>query len=131
MAKAGFYLGITRYFTFGFLAGHDGLVSMTCLTLDYLLSVYFYQRILVIACCLSIQYGCTAADIAWINSIGNLGGFIGPEIMGRVRIATDPNEAALMTLSAVEKQDEQVSGRFNHPSQGVTSSRRACYCAGR
>jgi MFS transporter, ACS family, tartrate transporter len=29
-----------------------------------------------------------AAGIAWINSIGNLGGYVGPEVIGRIRTAT-------------------------------------------
>jgi ACS family tartrate transporter-like MFS transporter len=40
-----------------------------------------------------------AGGIAWINSIGNLGGFIGPTIVGQVRTATGSYSWALFTLS--------------------------------
>jgi ACS family tartrate transporter-like MFS transporter len=40
-----------------------------------------------------------AGGIAWINSIGNLGGFIGPAIVGQVRTATGSYSHALFALS--------------------------------
>jgi ACS family tartrate transporter-like MFS transporter len=40
-----------------------------------------------------------AGGIAWINSVGNLGGFIGPAIVGQVRTATGSYSGALLTLS--------------------------------
>jgi MFS transporter, ACS family, tartrate transporter len=40
-----------------------------------------------------------AAGIAWINSVGNLGGFIGPYIVGKVRTVTGSYSVALFTLS--------------------------------
>jgi len=42
-----------------------------------------------------------AAGIAWINSIGNLGGFFGPELIGRVRTATDSSEMAFFVLTGI------------------------------
>jgi len=42
-----------------------------------------------------------AAGIAWINSLGNLGGYVGPEVLGRVRTATDSSEAAFFALCAM------------------------------
>lgn len=42
-----------------------------------------------------------AAGIAWINSIGNLGGHFGPDLIGRVRTATGSSAAAFLTLSAL------------------------------
>lgn len=42
-----------------------------------------------------------AAGIAWINSIGNLGGHFGPDLIGRVRMATGSSAAAFLTLSAL------------------------------
>jgi len=42
-----------------------------------------------------------AVGIAWINSIGNLGGFFGPELMGRVRTATNSTEAAFFVLAGL------------------------------
>jgi D-galactonate transporter len=43
-----------------------------------------------------------AAGIAWINSVGNLGGQFGPALIGRIRQATGgSSEAAFYTLAAV------------------------------
>ncbi len=42
-----------------------------------------------------------AGGIAWINSVGNLGGFIGPAIVGQVRTATGSYSIALFSLSGV------------------------------
>jgi len=41
-----------------------------------------------------------AASIAWINSLGNLGGFFGPSIVGWVRDATGSYAGGLYALSA-------------------------------
>jgi predicted MFS family arabinose efflux permease len=42
-----------------------------------------------------------AAGIAWINSVGNLGGQFGPDIIGRVRDANGGSDtAAFMVLAA-------------------------------
>ncbi len=40
-----------------------------------------------------------AAGIAWINSVGNLGGHFGPELIGHIRKATNANEAAFYVLA--------------------------------
>ena len=40
-----------------------------------------------------------SAGIAWINSIGNLGGFVSPMLVGRIRDATHSNSAALICLA--------------------------------
>jgi hypothetical protein len=43
-----------------------------------------------------------AAGIAWINSVGNLGGHFGPDLIGRIRTATGgASEAAFYTLAGV------------------------------
>jgi len=41
-----------------------------------------------------------AAGIAWINSVGNLGGHFGPDLIGRIRTATNSTEAAFFALAA-------------------------------
>jgi MFS transporter, ACS family, tartrate transporter len=41
-----------------------------------------------------------AASFAWINSIGNLGGFLGPSIVGWVKDSTGSFSAALYVLAA-------------------------------
>lgn len=42
-----------------------------------------------------------AAGIAWINSIGNLGGHFGPDLIGRVRMATGSSAVAFVLLAAL------------------------------
>jgi nitrate/nitrite transporter NarK len=42
-----------------------------------------------------------AAGIAWINSIGNLGGHFGPDMIGRIRTATNSTESAFYALAAI------------------------------
>lgn len=82
------------------LVGHSAVPSIICLTMvtTGLLSaiVTFW----------SIPAGflsgtAAAAGIAWINSLGNLGGFFGPELIGRVRTATDSTELAFFTLAGI------------------------------
>jgi ACS family tartrate transporter-like MFS transporter len=41
-----------------------------------------------------------AAGIAMINAIGNLGGFVGPSIMGFLRKGTDSYDAGLLLIAA-------------------------------
>jgi len=40
-----------------------------------------------------------AAGIAWINSVGNLGGYAGPAVMGKIRDMTGSQTLALLTLA--------------------------------
>jgi nitrate/nitrite transporter NarK len=43
-----------------------------------------------------------AAGIAWINSVGNLGGYFGPDLIGTIRTAAGGATApAFFTLAAV------------------------------
>ncbi|MCW5623767.1 MAG: MFS transporter [Burkholderiales bacterium] len=42
-----------------------------------------------------------AAGIAWVNSVGNLGGHFGPDLIGRIRAATNSSEWAFITLAAI------------------------------
>lgn len=42
-----------------------------------------------------------AAGIAWINSVGNLGGYFGPDMIGRIRTATDSTAIAFFALAAI------------------------------
>jgi MFS family permease len=43
-----------------------------------------------------------AAGIAWINALGNLGGYVGPDLIGKIRTAAHgAAEAAFFTLAAV------------------------------
>jgi D-galactonate transporter len=42
-----------------------------------------------------------AAGIAWINSVGNLGGHFGPDLIGRIRTATNSSESAFFALAGM------------------------------
>lgn len=48
-----------------------------------------------------LQRSAAAAGIAWINSIGNLGGHFGPDLIGRVRAATGGTTGAFLALGAL------------------------------
>lgn len=48
-----------------------------------------------------LQHTAAAAGIAWINSVGGLGGHFGPDLIGRVRTATGSASAALFTLAGL------------------------------
>ena len=48
-----------------------------------------------------LRQSAAAAGIAWINSVGNLGGHFGPDLIGRVRDATGSSGGAFLSLAAV------------------------------
>jgi len=50
-----------------------------------------------------------AASIAWINSIGNLGGFLGPSIVGWVKDSTGSFSAGLYSLAAFALMSAVIS----------------------
>ena len=55
-----------------------------------------------------------AASIAWINSLGNLGGFFGPSIVGWVRDATGSFAGGLYALAAFALMSAVVSAAWLH-----------------
>jgi ACS family tartrate transporter-like MFS transporter len=55
-----------------------------------------------------------AASIAWINSLGNLGGFFGPSIVGWVRDATGSFAGGLYALAAFALMSVVVSAAWLH-----------------
>ena len=55
-----------------------------------------------------------AASIAWINSLGNLGGFFGPSIVGWVKDATDSFAGGLYALAAFALMAAVVSALWLH-----------------
>ncbi len=82
------------------LAGHARIPSMIFLTMitSGLLSALAVFWSLPVA---FLSGTAAAAGIAWINSVGNLGGFFGPDLIGRIRTATDSNEMAFFAMSAL------------------------------
>jgi MFS family permease len=82
------------------LAGHSPVLSIFCLTLitsGLLASVAVFWSLPAAF----LSGTAAAAGIAWINSLGNLGGFFGPELIGRVRTATDSTEIAFFMLAGI------------------------------
>jgi ACS family tartrate transporter-like MFS transporter len=65
-----------------------------------------------------------AAGIAWINSLGNLGGFFGPSIVGWVREATDSFAGGLYALAGFALMSAVVAGFWLHIPRRVTAPRR-------
>jgi len=79
------------------VVGHAAWPSMICLTLitsGLLTAVSVFWSIPAAF----LSGTAAAAGIAWINSLGNLGGFFGPELIGRVRTAADSTESAFFIL---------------------------------
>lgn len=48
-----------------------------------------------------LRQSAAAAGIAWINSVGNLGGHFGPDLIGRVRTATDSSAMAFVLIAVI------------------------------
>ena len=65
-----------------------------------------------------------ATGIAWINSVGNLGGHFGPDLIGRVRTATGSSAAAFLTLAVLGVSGALVVARVTRetPSGGTRKS---------
>ncbi len=82
------------------LASHDPIVSIICLTLVTagLLSG------LAVFWSLPVQFlagTAAAAGIAWINSVGNLGGYVGPVLIGRLRMVSDSSLTVFGVIALV------------------------------
>jgi len=59
-----------------------------------------------------------AAGIAIINSIGNLGGFVGPYVIGLVRTSTGQFKGGLLLVSAALAVSGMVVLRVRLPAHG-------------
>jgi ACS family tartrate transporter-like MFS transporter len=62
-----------------------------------------------------------AASIAWVNSLGNLGGFFGPSIVGWVRNATGSFAGGLYALAAFALMAAVVSALWLHIPRRATA----------
>jgi len=81
------------------LVGHAPLPSIVCLALvtsGLLAEIAVFWSIPPAF----LSGTAAAAGIAGINSVGGLGGFIGPDLIGRIRTATDSADMAFYTLAA-------------------------------
>lgn len=81
-------------------AGHDAVVSIVALTLVTAGILSWVATFWSLPTAF-LSGTAAAAGIALINSIGNLGGHFGPDLIGRIRSATDSNEWAFITLACV------------------------------
>ena len=63
-----------------------------------------------------------AAGIAWINSVGNLGGQVGPDLIGRIRTATNSTEAAFFALAAIAFIGAMIILLLPRTQKAVTTS---------
>jgi len=78
------------------ISGVMGLVTLTFATIGIMCAFSTFWALPT-----AILSGAAAsAGIAWINSIGNLAGYVGPYVIGAVRDATHSMMWALMVLSA-------------------------------
>jgi MFS family permease len=99
-AASGLLLAIVGLLTLA-LVGHAAVASIVALTLVTvgLLSwvVTFWSLPTAF-----LSGTAAAAGIAWVNSVGNLGGHFGPDLIGRIRMATGgSSEAAFFALAGV------------------------------
>ena len=71
-----------------------------------------------------LRQSAAAAGIAWINSIGNLGGQFGPDLIGRIRTATGKTESAFVVLAifAVLGAVAMLVVTRNSPKADVTAA---------
>ncbi|MFN7511256.1 MAG: MFS transporter, partial [Betaproteobacteria bacterium] len=90
--------------------GHTVLPSLLALTLTATGVLVFVSSFWSIPTAF-LQQSAAAAGLAWINSIGNLGGQFGPDLIGRVREATGGSTGALLTLATLAVLGALVTAR--------------------
>jgi nitrate/nitrite transporter NarK len=70
-----------------------------------------------------LRQSAAAAGIAWINSIGNLGGHFGPDLIGRIRDASGSAESAFVALAILAASGALVTvvvTRAPTPARGLS-----------
>lgn len=82
------------------LVGHAPVPSVLALILISSGTLSFFATFWAVPTNL-LRASAAAAGIAWINSVGNLGGHFGPDLIGRVRAATGSTAGAFFTLAAI------------------------------
>jgi MFS transporter, ACS family, tartrate transporter len=65
-----------------------------------------------------------AAGIALVNSIGNLGGFVGPYLVGLMKDATGSTDGGLITLAAILVVGSVLATRMAHDPAVERAARR-------
>lgn len=82
------------------VVGHAPVLSVLSLTVITSGTLAFFATFWTVPTSV-LRQSAAAAGIAWINSVGNLGGHFGPDLIGRVRAATGSNGAAFVALAAI------------------------------
>ena len=82
------------------LVGHAAVLSVVALSLVSCGVLAFIATFWSIPTAF-LRGSAAAAGIALINSIGNLGGHFGPDLIGRIRTATNSSAGAFFALSAI------------------------------
>ena len=99
-AAGGLFVGIVGLIGLA-LVGHDPITSIIALSLVTVGILSWVATFWSLPTAF-LSGTAAAAGIAWINSVGNLGGHFGPDLIGRIRTATGgASEAAFYTLAAV------------------------------
>ncbi len=80
--------------------GHAPVLSVIALTVITTGTLSFFATFWAVPTDL-LRQPAAAAGIAWINSVGNLGGHFGPDLIGRVRAATGSTSGAFVSLAGV------------------------------
>lgn len=80
--------------------GHRQVLSVLALTVIATGTLSFFATFWTVPTSL-LRQSAAAAGIAWINSVGNLGGHFGPDLIGRIRAATGSTSGAFLSLAAI------------------------------
>ncbi|MEO7997535.1 MAG: MFS transporter [Gemmatimonadaceae bacterium] len=80
--------------------GHAPVLSVAALTVITTGTLSFFATFWTIPTSL-LRQSAAAAGIAWINSVGNLGGHFGPDLIGRIRAATGSTSGAFIALAGI------------------------------
>jgi nitrate/nitrite transporter NarK len=80
--------------------GHAAVMSIVALSVVTCGVLAFLATFWAVPTAL-LRQSAAAAGIAWINSVGNLGGNFGPDLIGRVRSATGSNTGAFVALGLI------------------------------
>jgi D-galactonate transporter len=81
------------------IPGISGIVGLTTLTFATIGIMCAFSTFWALPTTI-LSGSAASAGIAWINSIGNLAGYVGPYVIGSIRDATHSMFPALMVLSA-------------------------------
>ena len=82
------------------LVGHNAVLSVVALSLVTCGVLAFLGTFWAVPTAF-LRQSAAAAGIAWINSIGNLGGHFGPDLIGRIRTATGSSAGAFFALALI------------------------------